>query len=46
MATKDLLDSNNANAKNNKPAANMNNEKNVDKANQKKHMPCKNSLPT
>ncbi|SMC82660.1 hypothetical protein [Sporomusa malonica] len=44
MATKDLLDSNNA--KNNKPAASMNNEKNANKASQKKHMPCKNSLPT
>ncbi|MDF2569095.1 MAG: hypothetical protein K0R55_699 [Sporomusa sp.] len=44
MATKDLLDSNNA--KNSKPAATMTNEKNTNNANQKKHMPCKNSLPT
>lgn len=44
MATKDLLDSNNA--KNNKPAANMHSAKKAGTADQKKHAPCKNSLPT
>lgn len=44
MATKDLLDSNTA--KNNKPAATMTNDKGADKTSSKKHMPCKNSLPT
>ena len=45
MATKDLLDS--TTAKNNKPATTgMTNAQNANKADQKKHMPCKNSLPT
>ncbi len=44
MATKDLLDS--SNAKNNKPAANMNPAKKTGDTDQKRHMPCKNSLPT
>ena len=44
MATKDLLDS--ANAQNNKPAAKMNKGQTKNNADEKKHMPCKNSLPT
>ncbi|WP_371368632.1 hypothetical protein SRRS_21330 [Sporomusa rhizae] len=45
MAAKDLLDS--GNAKNSKPAADMNNTRSNDtNSNQKKHGPCKNSLPT
>ncbi len=44
MAAKDLLDS--GNAKSSKPAADMNNTRNNTNANQKKHGPCKNSLPT
>ncbi|WP_425060647.1 hypothetical protein SCACP_13840 [Sporomusa carbonis] len=44
MASKDLLDSNNT--KNSRPAANMNTENKTNTAEQKKHMPCKNSLPT
>lgn len=43
MAAKDLMDSNNA--KNNKPAADMN-TRNTNNSDQKKHRPCKNSLPT
>ncbi len=44
MATKDLLDSDAA--KNKKPAADMTNTKNKNNADQKMHMPCKNSVPT
>lgn len=44
MAAKDLLDS--ENAKNSKPASNMQKTNSSNNANQKKHMPCKNSLPT
>lgn len=44
MAAKDLLDSNPA--KNSKPAAAATNGKNAANTDQKKHMPCKNSLPT
>jgi hypothetical protein len=43
VAAKDLLDS--ENAKNSKPASNMQ-KPNSNNADQKKHMPCKNSLPT
>lgn len=44
MATKDLLDSNTA--EKSKPAVNMTNTNDPNKTDQKKHMPCKNSLPT
>lgn len=44
MAAKDLLDSDIA--KNSKPAANMKKSNSSNNAEQKKHMPCKNSLPT
>ncbi|SDE72783.1 hypothetical protein [Sporomusa acidovorans] len=44
MATKDMLDSNAA--KKSKAAATITNTNDPNKAEQKKHMPCKNSLPT
>ncbi|MBP2634952.1 MAG: hypothetical protein H6Q72_859 [Firmicutes bacterium] len=44
MAAKDLLDSDNA--KNGKPASTMQKPNSANNADQKKHMPCKNSLPT